>query len=64
MNPEIEIKCPKCNRTIKKKLSELKAGNKTVCPGCRTSLNFIGDGAAKVIDELNSLERTIKNFGK
>ncbi len=61
---DVDISCPRCKKGIKVKIREMVPGRKINCNFCRAEIEFSGDDGRKVQNSLNSLERTLKNFGK
>jgi DNA-directed RNA polymerase subunit RPC12/RpoP len=63
MESTVDIACPKCARKIKAKLSQLKPGNKLVCPGCGVSIDLKGDDVSKAAKAIDQLRATVKKLG-
>ena len=58
----ISVGCPKCKRKIIKSTRNIKTGSKITC-ACGQSFSFTGD-LAKAQASVDSLKRSLKNFGK
>jgi len=60
---ETEIRCPKCNRTLRVKVKEMVPGRTKVCV-CGFQIQFTGDDGRKVQRAMDKLERQMKRLGR
>ena len=65
MKQKLEIKCPKCGRTMRPELDAVKMGRSVRCAGGHSvKLKDEGGGIAKADRAMSDLERALKRFGK
>ena len=63
LSASITLTCPACGKTFKKNLRNLSSGTKIKC-SCGSTINISGNELSGFQRELDSLNRTLKNFGK
>lgn len=59
---EIEFSCPICYSEIKIKAKQMRSGNSTTCPYCKSNIQFTGDDGSKVQKSLNDFEKQISKI--
>lgn len=64
MKLDVDINCANCNRKIKVKLAEMNSGKKKICTGCKTEINFTGNGGRKAQKAMDDFDKTLKKLFK
>jgi hypothetical protein len=64
LNPTFDVECPNpaCEGTLHVTRDNLRAGSMT-CEACKATTHFTGDGARKITESLDRLERALAGLG-
>lgn len=64
MKLKCDIKCPKCARSFKQAVGEMRPGRSRSCPHCGVTIRWTGDDGGKAQRTLDEFKRDMKKISK